>query len=165
MPTDAATSGRPKPDVFASIGNYLARNGWTAGQTWGRPVTLPREAATLGTAAALRTAGCRAARELSEPRPLGDWRALGVRTADGGALPSAEVTASLLRTDAGAFLVYPNYEVLLSYNCAHAYAMAVARLADRIVDTDALPTAKPRAKKKPARRPVSKATAKKKKPR
>lgn len=129
-------------DVFASIGNYLATNGWIRGQTWGRPVTLPRDAAALTKTAALRTGGCRAARELTAPRPLADWQALGVRTEDGSGLPQAEVMASLLRTDSGAFLVYPNYEVLLSYNCAHAYAMAVARLADRIADTDPLPAAK-----------------------
>jgi membrane-bound lytic murein transglycosylase B len=31
-----------------------------------------------------------------------------------------------------AFLVYANYETLLGYNCAHAYALAVGQLADRI---------------------------------
>ena len=56
------------------------------------------------------------------------WQALGVRTRDGAALPKADITASLLRAGARDFLVYANYEVLLSYNCAHAYAMAVARL-------------------------------------
>ncbi|AMY12407.1 Membrane-bound lytic murein transglycosylase B precursor [Luteitalea pratensis] len=134
-------------DVFGSIGNYLSTNGWTAGQTWGRQVTLPTDTTALTKDAPLRTAGCRAAKELTEPRPLGRWQALGVRTMDGGALPQADIMASLLRTDSGAFLVYPNYEVLLSYNCAHAYAMAVARLSDRVVDTDPLPVAKAPAKK------------------
>jgi len=134
-------------DVFGSIGNYLATNGWVAGQTWGRPVTLPKDQAALSQEAPLRTNGCRAAKELSEPRPLSRWQALGVRTTEGTALPQADIMASLLRSDSGAFLVYPNYEVLLSYNCAHAYAMAVARLSDRVVDTDPLPTAKAPAKK------------------
>ena len=31
-----------------------------------------------------------------------------------------------------AYLVYGNYEALLGYNCAHAYALAVSQLADRI---------------------------------
>ncbi len=126
-------------DVFASIANYLATNGWTPGHLWGRPVKLPAATAAIEAAAPLRTTGCRAVKELTEKKPLADWQALGVRTADGGALPKADITASLLRTDAGAFLVYQNYEVLLSYNCAHAYAMAVARLSDRISDTDPLP--------------------------
>jgi len=30
------------------------------------------------------------------------------------------------------FLVHANYETILSYNCAHHYALAVALLADRI---------------------------------
>ena len=110
-------------------------------------MTLPKDTAALAQDAPLRTAGCRAAKELTEPRPLARWQALGVRTTDGAALPQADIMASLLRTDSGAFLVYPNYEVLLSYNCAHAYAMAVARLSDRIVDTDPLPVAKAPAKK------------------
>jgi membrane-bound lytic murein transglycosylase B len=109
---------------------------------------LPNDTAALAKDAPLRSTGCRAARELSEPKPLAAWQALGVRTATGAALPQADIAASLLRTDSGAFLVYPNYEVLLSYNCAHAYAMAVARLADRIDDTDPLPRAKKTKKKR-----------------
>jgi len=128
-------------DVFGSIANYLAVNGWLPGQIWGREVRLPVAAAALAEAAPLRTVGCRAAKEMTERRPLAQWQALGVRTADGDPLPQDDVEASLLRTDAGAFLVYPNYEVFLSYNCAHAYAMAVARLSDRIAATDPVPAA------------------------
>jgi membrane-bound lytic murein transglycosylase B len=137
-------------DVFASIGNYLRTNGWVPGQTWGRKVTLPKDTTRLAQDATLRTSGCRAAKQLTEPKPLVAWQALGIRTVDGEALPKADVPASLLRTDSGAFLVYANYEAYLSYNCAHAYAMAVARLADRIDDTDPLPKAK--AKPKPSKK-------------
>lgn len=137
-------------DVFASIGNYLSTNGWVAGQTWGRKVTLPSDGTRLAQEAALRTTGCRAAREMSDPKPLAAWQALGIRSDDGRPLPRADVAASLLRTDSGAFLVYANYEVYLSYNCAHAYAMAVARLADRIEDTDPLPATL--AKARPAKK-------------
>ena len=87
----------------------------------------------------------------------------GVRNADGGPLPKADMSASLLRTDSGAFLVYSNYEVFLSYNCAHAYAMAVAHLADRIDANDPLPAARTAAKKPAARKkqPAKKITKKK----
>jgi membrane-bound lytic murein transglycosylase B len=149
-----------EPDVFASIGNYLATNGWVPGQTWGRRITLPKDTAAFAVEAPARTTGCRAAKELTEARPLARWQALGVRTTEGAPLPQADIMASLLRTDSGAFLVYPNYEVLLSYNCAHAYAMAVARLSDRVVDTDPLPAAKAPAKKSRARaKPASKKRA------
>ena len=136
---------RSTPDVFGSMANYLKAHGWTEGQTWGRKVHLPKAAdarAALDAAAPLRTAGCRASRELTEKLPLERWQALGVRTTSGGALPRVEMDASLLRTDSGTFLVYANYEALLGYNCAHAYAMAVARLADRIAADDPLPTPK-----------------------
>jgi len=126
---------RSLPDVFGSMANYLKAHGWTPGQTWGREVRLPARAADLAAleaAAPLRTSGCRAARLLTTPLPLARWQALGVRTAAGGALPRVDMQGSLLRTDSGTFLVYANYEALLGYNCATAYAMAVASLADRI---------------------------------
>lgn len=140
------------PDVFGSVAHYLQAHGWVQGQTWGREIhlpTAPQATAAIDAAAPLRTTGCRASRELTEKLPLDRWQALGVRTTRGTALPRAEMDASLLRTDSGAFLVYQNYEALLGYNCAHAYAMAVARLADRIADDDPLPRPKarrPRAK-------------------
>jgi membrane-bound lytic murein transglycosylase B len=124
---------RSTPDVLASIANYLKAYGWQTDQTWGREVRLPSGgAAALLEKVALRSTGCRAVREMSEPRPLAEWQRLGVRTIDGRALPAVERSASLLPAGKRAFLVYANYEALLGYNCAHAYALAVGQLADRI---------------------------------
>jgi len=121
------------PDVLASIANYLKSHGWQADQTWGREVKLPRgREDALVAQVGLRGAGCRALRELTEPRVLADWQALGVRTVSGGALPRVDREASLFRAGTRAWLVYSNYEALLAYNCAHAYALAVGQLADRI---------------------------------
>ena len=33
---------------------------------------------------------------------------------------------------ARSFLLYPNYEAILGYNCAHTYALSVALLSDRL---------------------------------
>jgi membrane-bound lytic murein transglycosylase B len=63
---------------------------------------------------------------------LSTWQALGVRTADGKALPAVKRDASLLRAGTRTYLVYANYDSLLGYNCAHAYALAVGLLSDRI---------------------------------
>jgi membrane-bound lytic murein transglycosylase B len=87
------------PDVFASIANYLANAGWDDRRTWGREVGLPPvlDAGLAG---------------LEVRRPLPAWRDLGVRRADGGALPLVALDASLLRTDDGqgpAYLVYQNF--------------------------------------------------------
>ena len=136
------------PDVFASIAFYLSSNGWAPGEAWGRRVTLPPDFdARLGDRAPLRVEGCRAARQLTEPMLLKEWRTLGVKTAKGLPLPRAAIAASLLRVDGETFLVYRNYETLLSYNCAHSYAIAVGLLADRLDGRlDSWP-----AEKKPAR--------------
>ena len=120
-------------DVFASVANYLKRNGWVAGARWGRAVSIPAGAADkIATEAPLRTTGCEAVRQMTEALPLPGWSALGVRTAQKEALPASTMTASLVRAGARNFLVYDNYSVLLQYNCAHAYALAVGLLADSL---------------------------------
>lgn len=121
------------PDVFASIANYMKAYGWNAAQTWGREVKLPRGGfAPLVQTVGLRPTGCRAAREMTVPLPLAKWQSLGVRTATGRALPKVNRSASLLNAGSKTYLVYGNYDSLLGYNCAHAYALAVALLSDRI---------------------------------
>ena len=124
------------PDSLGSIANYLKEHGWVEGARWGREVKVPAASAErVGTAVPLRmTGGCTAVREMTEPRPLGEWALLGVRQKNGSALPVSDMPASLVRVDTHAFLVYANYEALLTYNCAHTYALSVAFLADRIGD-------------------------------
>jgi membrane-bound lytic murein transglycosylase B len=118
-------------DTFASIANYLRANGWRG--DWGRevrvtPPVLKRVAAHGGT----RASGCSAMREMTAARPLAEWGRLGVRRADGGPLPTRGPAARFVRAGARAFLVHESYDALLRYNCAHAYALSVALLADRI---------------------------------
>jgi len=121
------------PDVFASIANYMKAYGWTERQAWGREVKLPAGGADpLIEKVGLRPTGCRAARELTVPAALKQWQQLGVRTITGTALPKVDRDASLLRAGKKTYLVYANYDTLLGYNCAHAYALAVGLLSDRI---------------------------------
>jgi membrane-bound lytic murein transglycosylase B len=110
------------PDVFASIANYLANAGWDDRRTWGREVGLPPvlDAGLAG---------------LEVRRPLPAWRDLGVRRADGGALPLVALDASLLRTDDGqgpAYLVYQNFRVLMAWNRSTYFGLTVGQLADLI---------------------------------
>jgi len=79
-----------------------------------------------------RAGTCRAAREMNGPLPLDEWQRLGVRLTNGAALPKADMNASLVSGSSRHFLVYDNYEALLSYNCAHSYALGVALLSDRV---------------------------------
>ncbi len=122
------------PDVFASVARYLQEHGWTSGQRWGREVRMSDNAAArIAAAVPMRLSGpCQAVRDMTEPRPLAEWRALGVTQRSGALLPAADIPASLVRIDTHRFLVYANYEALLAYNCAHTYALSIGILADRI---------------------------------
>ncbi len=121
------------PDVFASIANYMVAYGWKDDQLWGREVTVPPDGSTtLAASVGFRQSGCRAERELTVPIPLARWQSLGVRTVTGAALPKVDRSASLLRAGAKSYLVYSNYDSILGYNCAHAYALAVGLLSDRL---------------------------------
>ncbi len=121
------------PDVFASMANYLEEKGWHTGERWGREVRVSAGAmARVEERVPMRTEGCRALREMTEPRPMADWRALGVRSAGGGRLPTTTLEASLVRGRDRNFLVYRNYGALIEYNCSNSYAITVGLLADRI---------------------------------
>ena len=121
-----------KADVFASIANYLKAYGWDSAATWGRQVRVSGPVHETFARAGSRGEGCRASRALSGRRFLAEWQAMGVRAADGAPLPAVERLASLLDAGDRQFLVYANYEAILGYNCANAYALSVAMLGDRI---------------------------------
>ena len=109
-------------DVFASAANYLAQAGWRPGETWGRPVRLPDafDPALTG---------------LEVKKSLAEWRALGLRRADGGDLPQAAMSGSVVLPggEGGpAYLVYGNYRTIMRWNRSFYFATAVGLLADRI---------------------------------
>jgi len=124
---------RSTPDALASIANYLKEWGWDDEFTWGREVRItPAVRARIEQETSKRTEGCFAMRNMTERIPLTEWQRLGVRRVNGGALPRSDIPAGLVSTDTRSFLVYPNYDAILRYNCAHYYALTVALLADQI---------------------------------
>ena len=109
-----------KPDVFASIANYMKLNGWRAGEPWAVYVKLPAhfDMALEGKAIV---------------KPVSEWNALGVRTEQGQALPYPHLEASIVQPNGGpVFLAYPNYKMILRYNNSIYYAGAIGYLADKI---------------------------------
>jgi membrane-bound lytic murein transglycosylase B len=118
-------------DVFASIANYLNKHGWVRGQRWGREVIVPR-GRDIGVPR--REGSCQATRDMSVALPLSEWQRLGVRLPRGRPLSQANFTASLFSGSGRSFLLYDNYDALLAYNCANAYALSVALLTDRIAN-------------------------------
>jgi membrane-bound lytic murein transglycosylase B len=121
-----------EPDTLASIASYLNDYGWEAGQLWGREVKISDAARTHISDIPLRDAGCSAKRLMTERRPLAIWREAGVRLKSGALLPQSDIAASLVEVGGRSFLVYPNYDTILDYNCAHLYALSVGMLADRL---------------------------------
>jgi membrane-bound lytic murein transglycosylase B len=119
------------PDTLASMANYLKGFGWKRDETWGREVKVNADASRAIATIPKRTDGCYAQRNMTERRPLAQWQKIGVRRVDGGPLPKANVQAGLVDVGERKFLVYPNYDVIIAYNCAHYYALTVGLLADR----------------------------------
>jgi membrane-bound lytic murein transglycosylase B len=121
------------PDALASIASYLKGWGWNGDQTWGREVKVSDTVlARIQESIPKRAQGCYAERNMTERRPLTEWRTLGVTLADGRALPRADLPAGLVDVGERKFLVYPNYDAILAYNCAHYYALSVVLLGDRL---------------------------------
>ncbi len=120
-------------DTLASIANYLKGFGWNGDETWGREVKVSAALRVeIARTIPKRTEGCFAVRNMTERRPLAEWQKLGVRLVGGKPLPRAEIPAGLVDVGERTFLVYPNYDAILAYNCAHYYALTVALLSDRL---------------------------------
>lgn len=126
-------------DVFASIAYYLKVNGWADDHTWGRRVRIPNDFAAQRANLMPKQppASCRRALKSHTMRvPLSNWEALGVRDQYGNDLPKRPgLLASLVTMDDGkgpSYLTYPNFRVILSYNCSNFYALAVGQLSDAL---------------------------------
>jgi membrane-bound lytic murein transglycosylase B len=109
-------------DALASTALLLANAGWADDPVWGYEVTLPAQF-DYGDA------------DIDTMKTLTAWKALGVRKANGDALPAGERNAAII-VPAGAhgpaFIVFDNFKTVLKYNNAQSYALAVCYLADRI---------------------------------
>jgi len=142
------------PDALASIANYLKGYGWSAGETWGREVKVPDAArARIAEEIPRRPEGCYAVRNMTERQPLARWGALGVTLTNGKPLPRADLVAGLVDVGERTFLVYPNYDAILGYNCAHYYALSVALLGDQIAGVNPVPAVKTTTKRSSPRPP------------
>lgn len=110
-------------DALASAANLLASQGWKANEAWGFEVKLPKDFAYEDA-------------DIDATRSVNEWRRRGVRTISGGALPPYAGAAAIYLpagSHGPAFLLLPNFSVLLKYNNAASYALGVAILGDRIM--------------------------------
>ncbi len=124
---------RNLPDVFASAANFLGRVGWRGDETWGREVRLPADFDWDVASLKIR-------------KPLAEWQRLGIRRADGADLPTADISGAIIVPmghNGPAFLVYRNFDAILTWNRSILYAVAVGHLADRIAGLGPLSAKRP----------------------
>jgi lytic murein transglycosylase len=109
-------------DLIASTANNLKKDGWTAGQTWGYEVTVPRDFNFMHA-------------DRARTMTVRDWERAGIHRVGGKHFPRPGDRAYLL-VPAGAqgpgFLMLSNFRVIMKYNPSEAYALAIGHLADRL---------------------------------
>ncbi len=128
-----------RADVFASTANYLEQKGWVEDAPCFDEVRVPEgfdyAQADIGTEKSVR-----------------DWSDLGVTLWDGRSLKrrsdqDASAPAAIL-LPAGykgpAFIAYPNFKVVLAYNNAISYALAICQLSNRFSGGSGFHTSWPR---------------------
>ena len=121
-------------DVMASTANNLKTDGWVPGESWGYEVVLPAGFDYL-------------LADRSKQMTVAQWQALGIKRIGDKPFPRASEKAFLL-LPAGArgpaFLMLQNFRVIMKYNPAEAYALAIGHLADRLRGGGPLAQAWPR---------------------
>ena len=121
-------------DLIASTANNLKVDGWMPGQSWGYEVTLPAGFNYL-------------LADSAKAMTMREWERLGVVRIGGRGFLRPTDRAYLL-VPAGAtgpaFLMLNNFRVLMKYNPAEAYALAIGHLADRMRGDGPIVTAWPR---------------------
>jgi len=123
-------------DVFASMANYLNKEGWSDELTWGRQVKLPH-GFDLNLAIPKKTGGRKNWLKAwnQKEKSLVEWQALGIRRADGTDLPKVDIKAALVFPDdekGRVYLAYDNYKTLMHWNLSYYFVSSVGHLSDRI---------------------------------
>jgi lytic murein transglycosylase len=109
-------------DLIASTANNLKKDGWQSGASWGYEVVIPKGFNFM-------------LADRARAMTLAQWDQQGVKRASGKPYPNAADKAYLL-APAGAegpgFLMLQNFRVIMKYNPAEAYALAIGHFADRL---------------------------------
>jgi lytic murein transglycosylase len=109
-------------DLIASTANNLKKDGWQPDQTWGYEVIIPKGFNYM-------------LADRARAMTVAQWEKLGLARPGGKPFPHPAEKAFLL-APAGAegpgFLMLQNFRVIMKYNPAEAYALAIGHFADRL---------------------------------
>ena len=109
-------------DMIASTANNLKKDGWVTGSTWGYEVVVPKGFNYM-------------LADRSKQMSLAEWERLGIKRAGGKPFPRPDDKGYLLvpaGTQGPGFIMLHNFRVLMKYNPAEAYALAIGHLSDRL---------------------------------
>ncbi|MEH2472282.1 membrane-bound lytic murein transglycosylase B [Nitrobacteraceae bacterium AZCC 2161] len=109
-------------DLIFSTANNLKKDGWQSGQTWGYEVVVPKGFNYM-------------LADKAKAMTLPQWEHLGLKRANAQPFPRNPDKAYLLApagADGPGFLMLQNFRVIMKYNPAEAYAMAIGHFADRL---------------------------------
>ena len=109
-------------DLIASTANNLKKDGWQPGQSWGYEVVVPQGFNYM-------------LADRAKAMTFAQWEQMGLKRATGQPFPASNEKVYLL-APAGAqgpgFLMMQNFRVIMKYNPAEAYALAIGHFADRL---------------------------------
>src|SRR5690348_12679300 len=109
-------------DLIASTANNLKKDGWQTGQSWGYEVSVPKGSNYM-------------LADRAQPQTFAQWQHLGVVRPNNAPFPHPNDKAYLLApagAEGPAFLMLQNFRVIMKYNPAEAYALAIGHFADRL---------------------------------
>jgi membrane-bound lytic murein transglycosylase B len=115
-------------DALTTAANYLKQIGWQPKERWGREVTLPKNFAFDKVV-------------FDQYYPLEHFKTLGVKKVNNQILPAYEIQAELYLPSGHkgpAFLLYPNFNVIMTWNLSKSYALSVGILANKLVGANGL---------------------------
>ena len=110
-------------DALTTAANYLNKIGWQPKERWGREVKLPENFSFDKVA-------------FDQYYPLNYFKQLGVKKLNNQALPAYDIQAELYLPSGHkgpAFLLYPNFNVIMTWNLSKSYALSVGLLANKLV--------------------------------
>jgi len=115
-------------DALTTAANYLNQIGWQSKERWGREVKLPENFAFDKIA-------------FDQYYPLDYFKSLGVKKMNKQSLPIYDIQAELYLPSGHkgpAFLLYPNFNVIMTWNLSKSYALSVGLLANKLVGAKGL---------------------------
>ena len=115
-------------DALTTAANYLNQIGWQPEERWGREVKLPENFAFEKVS-------------FDQYYSLSYLSQLGITTTNNQALSTYDIQAELYLPSGykgPAYLLYPNFNVIMTWNLSKSYALSVGLLANKLVGANGL---------------------------